>query len=300
MASNIQTALKNCLSREAERLKKYDWNSNSEDNVACLIGGAILGVSAVTLIASAGGIANIPSYVELKAAQSGAVVSHFIADHATAIMGVGGSIVTTAAMVFLKGLKEEQKVLKQRVDHAFNKLGHGLDYIKNVEQAYDAVLANNEVLVKEVNAEAKWISSILSNPTQRQAEILAPTGAFKREVATIETLKAAYIHGVKKTLADAVSTNSIFYGRLGCPSMAMEKSIISGMLDYYVAADKKVPGVIDKLHFVLVGDPDALKSPERAERLTNNAINAILELKGKKVVKRENRQESRYADDFGL
>lgn len=301
MANNIQTALKNCAAKEFEKLKNYDWNANSEDNVTFLIGGAILGVAAVTLIANAGGITNIPAYTELKTAHAQAAMGAFISNHAHAIMGIGGSLVGAGAIMFLKGLREENKVLKERVALAFNKAGHGIEYIKNVEAAYDAVLANNDVLKSEINAEYKWISNVLASPTKAQAQILAPTGAFHRETAVIDTLKAAYMHGVKKTFVEGIQSNSIPYGRLSSPTMTMEKTIISGMLDYYVAADKKAPGVIDKLHFVLVGDPDALKSQERASVLTSNAINAILELKGKTVVRKENSRENRFlSDDFGL
>lgn len=289
MANTIQGALKNCVSREIEKLKKYDWNANSEDNITYLIGGSILGVAAVTLIANAGGVAHVPSYVDLKVASAQIAMSQFVSNHAHAIMGFGGSVVGAGAIMFLKGLKEENKVLRDRVALAFNKLGHGIDYIKEIESGYDAVIETNAMIKSDVNAEHQWISSILANPTRAQAEILAPTGAYHRETAVIETLKAAYMHGVKKTFAEGIQGNSIPYGGLGMPSMTMEKSIISGMLDYYVAADKKVPGVVNKLHFVLVGDPDVLKSPERAAEITSNAINAILELKGKTVVSKEPR-----------
>lgn len=308
MANTIQTALKNCVQREVEKLKKYDWGSNSDDNVTYLIGGCVLGVAAVTLIASAGGIAHVPAYVDLKTAPAQMVMSQFVSDHAHAIMGVGGSIVGAGALMFLKGLKEENKVLQDRVALAFNKLGHGVAHIREVESAYDAIIDNNAAIVREINAERKWISDILDKPTQAQAAILAPTGAHGRDTAVIDTLKAAYIHGVKKSFVEGIQNHSVTYGRLGNPSMTMEKSIISGMLDYYVAADKKVPSVVDKLHFVLVGDPDVLKSPERANQLTSNAINAILEIKGKTVVPREPRIEpakaarrERYiSDDLSL
>lgn len=287
MANSIQSALKNCVSREVEKLKKYDWNANSEDNVTYLIGGAIIGIAAVTLIANAGGISDVPAYVNYKTAAAQVATRDFLANHAHAVMGFGGSVVGAGAIMFLKGLKEENKVLRNRVAHAFNKLGHGLDYIKNVDAAYDAVISNNAVIKQEVDAERKWISSVLANPTREQSKILAPTGAYQKEFAVIETLKAAYMHGVKKLHAEGIEKGSPTYGKLGNPSMAMEKAIISGMLDYYVAADRKAPSVINKLHFVLVGDPDVLKSPARANELTSNAINAILELKGKAVAPRE-------------
>lgn len=302
MANTIQSALKNCISREIDKLKKYDWNANSEDNVTYLIGGAILGVAAVTLIANAGGISHVPSYIDLKTAPAQASMRDFVVNHAHAIMGFGGSVIGAGAIMFLKGLKEENKVLQNRVNIAFNKLGHGIDYIKEIESGYDAIIETNSLVKTEIKAERQWITDILANPSRAQAEILAPTGAYQRETAVIETLKAAYLHGVKKSFVEGIQNNSVSYGRLGNPSMALEKSIISGMLDYYVAADKKVPGVVNKLHFVLVGDPDALKSPARAAELTSNAINAILELKGKTVVSREPRisaeKETRRHRDY--
>jgi hypothetical protein len=301
MATSIQTALKNCISREVERIKRYDWHANSEDNVVALIGGSILGVAAVTLIANAGGIMSVPDYIHMKHQALGAATEHFYANHSHAIVGIGGSLVTAGALVFLKGLKEDSKVLRDRISLAFNKLGHGIDYIKQVEATYDAILDNNSVIKSEIDSEKRWISMILDNPTHHQAKILEPTGALQRGVAVIDTLKAAYIHGVKKSFAADVQSNAIQTNQLGSPSMKMEKAIIAGMLDYYVAADKQVPNVINKLHFSLVGDPEVLKSQERAAKLTESAINAILELKGKAVVRPENRRESRVTvDDFDL
>lgn len=293
MTTSIQTALKNCVSREIEKLKKYDWNANSEDNVTYLIGGAILGVAAVTLISSAGGVTHIPSYLDIKTAPAQAAMHEFIGNHAHAIMGLGGSVVGAGAIMFLKGLRDENKVLQERVTIAFNKLGHGIDYIKEVEAGYDAIIENDvltqtSTMIKaEIQAERAWISGILANPSREQAQILAPTGAYQRETAVIDTLRAAYMHGVKKSFVESIQDNSVTHGSLVNPSMKLEKSIISGMLDYYVAADKKVPNVVNKLHFVLVGDPDVLKSPERAAELTSNAINSILELKGKVVAPKE-------------
>lgn len=308
MANTIQGALKNCVSRELEKLKKYDWTANSDDNATYLFGGAIIGVAAVTLIASAGGITNVPSYVDFKTAPAQLAMHDFIVNHAQAIMGFGASVVGAGALKFLKGLKEDNDVLKERVALAFNKLGHGLEYINAIEATYDAIIETNDVVKKEVDAERKWISGMLANPTHEQAKILEPTGAYRHETAVIDTLTAAYMHGVKKLQAQSVQDGAITYGRLGNPSMEMEKSIISGMLDYYVAAGRKAPNVINKLHFVLVGDPDVLKNPARANELTSNAINAILAIKGKTVVSREPRiseEKSKhrlrdYSNDFDI
>jgi hypothetical protein len=301
MQTSIQKALQNCALKELEKLKKYDWNQNSETNFGYLVGGCIMGIAAVTLVADAGGISQIPDYISLKLEHAQPVMGQFVQQHFAAIMGAGGSIVGAGAIKFFMGLRDEHRELKKRAEHAFNILGHGLTQLKIVEMTYDRILANHDVLQSEIKAESQWISKILASPTDAQAKIIAPTGANSGSIDTLIALKSAYLHGVKKHLVETVMDNTVQSGRLKMPTQKMEMSILDGMLDYYVAADKQVPGLLNKLQFVLSGNPEALKSFERPTELANNAINAIVELKGKQVVHSANAKRERLrGDEYGM
>jgi hypothetical protein len=301
MQTSIQKALQNCAIKELEKLKKYDWNENSETNFGYLVGGCIMGIAAVSLIADAGGVSNLPDYIGLKIEHAQPVIGQFVQQHFSAIMGAGGSIVGAGAIKFFLGLRDEHRELKKRAEHAFNVLGHGLTQLKIVEMTYDRILANHDALQSEIKAEYQWISKILGSPTDAQAKIIEPTGANAGSLETMLALKSAYLHGVKKHLVETVLDNTVQPGRLKMPTQKMEMSILDGMLDYYVAADKQVPGLLNKLHFVLSGNPEALKSFERPTELANNAINAILELKGKTVVHSENTKRGRLrGEEYGM
>jgi hypothetical protein len=301
MSSNIQKALQNCAARELEKIKKYDWNENSETNFGLLVSGCVIGIAAVSLIADAGGVSHLPDYLAIKAAHAKPVIDRFIDEYSNLAMGIGGSIVATGAMVFLKGLRDEHHELRARAEHAFDEIGHGMEYIKFVESGYDCVLANYDAVRSELKAESLWLFRLLSSPTEAQAKILEPTGATNDSLETIAALKSAYLHGVKKYLVEGVIKKTVIPGKLSMPSMEMEKAIMDGMLDYYIAADKQVPGILNKVHYVLTGNPEALKNHDRPGELASNAINAILELKGKQVVHSENSKRERLkGDEYGM
>lgn len=301
MPSNIQAALQNCAARELAKLKKYDWNENSESNFGYLVGGCIVGIAAITVVADAGGLTQLPDYLALKAEHAKPVIDQFIDQYSNAIMGAGGSIVGAGAIMFLKSLRDEQHELRARAEHAFNEAGHGMHYIRNVEEGYDCILANHEAVHSELKAESQWISRLLGSPTPAQAEILAPTGATSGSLEILLALKSAYLHGVKKYLVEGVLKRTVPPGKLPMPTQLMEQSILDGMLDYYIAADKQVPGILNKVHFVLTGNPAALKNHDRAEELASNAFNAIIELKGKQVVYSENSKRERLkGDEYGM
>jgi hypothetical protein len=301
MPSNIQVALQNCATRELEKLKKYDWNENSESNFGFLVSGCLMGIAAVSIVADAGGVANLPDYLALKVEHVQPVIGQFIDQYSNVIMGAGGSIVGAGAIMFLRALRDEHHELRARAEHAFNEVGHGMDYIRNVEEGYDCILDNHEAVKSQLKAESQWISKILGAPTPAQATILEPTGAINGPLENLLALKSAYLHGVKKYLVEGVLKRTVPPGKLSLPTQLMEVSILDGMLDYYVAADKQVPGILSKVHFVLTGDPEALKNYDRPAELASNAINAILELKGKQVVHSENSKRERLrGEEFGM
>lgn len=297
MTSTIQGALKNVVSKEVESLKKYDWLNPEgiDDGIYYLVSGALIGLAATSVVIDAGGVSQLPSFVEAKSEIAQAFGMEIVANYGDVMMGIGSSMASIGAMIFLKGLKEDNELIRSRADHAFNKLGHGINYIEAIESTYDNLISNKAALKevsKEIDAEMEWISTVVRNPNRSQADALASVGLYHREKASLEIFKNAYIHGVKKYFAENALNDKVIKNHLGNPTHYQEIAILKGMTDYYAAASIKEPGIFRKLGYVLGGDPSILKSQEKAGGMATEALNLVLKLKGKPI----NRNRERIYD----
>ncbi|WP_274644615.1 hypothetical protein [Pseudomonas serbica] len=292
--NTIQSALRNVVSREAERLKQFDFSSEKmDDAIHLVIPGILCGIALTALTIKAGGVTELPAYTAAHLQTWKDQVVNFAMQNQTALTAAGSVIAGGGAVMFLKGLKEENDELRARWRHAFNPKGHGAAYINEVEQTTDKLLSTQQNVVREVARQEKWADFALTDLKVTNLMILRTMGYDVAADDQLATLQDAYIFGVKKACADALDTKRDIINGFDQPNYLVERSIIEGMTEYFRATAVKEPGLADKLKFVFFGDDEILKDRTKAYQTAHAGYKAI------KKIRTITPQEA-SADEFSL
>lgn len=277
--NTIQNAVRNVISRETERLKKYDFSSEKMDEgMFYLIPGALCGVALAAMAVHAGGVTELPAYTAAHLTDWKNQVMTYAINNLDELI-VGGSLVAAGgALMFLKGLRKEEDDLKSRWSFAFNPKGHGVEYIQAVEDATDSLLSVNKNIVRALAKEQQWVNTTLTDSKKTNLMILRTMGYDVADDHKLENLQDAYMFGVKKACADALESNQAVNGFKN-PNYRVEGSIIEGMTEYFRATKVQEPGLGDKLKFVFFGDDELLKDRTMAYKEAHAGYRAIKKIR---------------------
>lgn len=285
----LQNALRNVLDREIERLKDYDLSLEKlDDGMYIAIPGVIAGIALTAFAIHAGGLMEVPAYAAAHAGDLKNEVMTFARHNSNILMTAGGAIAGAGAIVFLKGLQEENVEMRRRWSHAFNKLGHGQEFIMAVDSAADDILKTNKRVCSAVNYEKAWIDKVLAPTNTTNNHILRVMGYELSQPDRIDELKAAYSFGVKQAFVSALEKHQDLVGTLEMPTQFAEQAIIHGMADYFRATRISDPGLADKLKFVFYGDDEILKDRTAPHEIARA---------GYKAIKRMRSIDPTYGDD---
>lgn len=285
----LQNALRNVIEREAERLKGFDFSQEKlDDGMYIAIPAVIAGIAITTVAIHAGGVMELPSYTAAHLAHLQSEVMTFARENSTILMTVGGGIAGAGALAFLKGLHVENVELRRRWAHAFNKHGHGLDFITAVDSVASDVLKTNKRVCAAVDYEKAWIENALASTNTTKNVILRTMGYDLSQPDRVEELKAAYTFGLKQAFVAAIEERQDLVGTLKMPTQFAEQAIMHGMADYFRATRNAEPGLADKLKYVFFGNDEILKPRTEPHEIARA---------GYKAIKRIRAIDPTYGDD---
>lgn len=278
--NTIQSALRNVLSREGERLRGYDFSTEKLDDAMYLVIPAIVaGVCLTAITIHAGGISELPTYAANHAAGWKDQLLQFAREKET-LLTVGGSLIAGAgALVFLKGLQVENQELRDRWKLAFNPNGHGQQYIDAIGQATDKLLSAHKNITREVAREQQWAQENIAGGKRTNTMILEAFGIKVDDDKRLTDLQNAYAFGVKTAFADALTNNRDIAGGFNQPNQFVEQSLIDGMTEYLRATTVNEPGLADKLKYVFYGADELLKERDTPFKAARTGLKAIKKLR---------------------
>jgi hypothetical protein len=292
--NTIQSALRNVVSRETERLKKFDFSSEKmDDAIHLVIPGMLCGVALAAMTVQAGGIGELPAYTAAHLHTWKDQLVNFAMQNITPLTVAGSVVAGAGAVMFLKGLKTENDELRARWSHAFNPKGHGAAYINEVEQAADKLMSTHQNIAHEVARQDNWANHAVTDLKVTNVMMLRVMGYDVDADPGLDNLKDAYAFGVKKAFADALETKRDIINGFDKPNYLVERSIIEGMTEYFRATTVKEPGLGDKLKYVFFGDDEILKDRKKPYEVAHAGYKAI------RKIRTINPLEN-TADEFGL
>lgn len=278
--NTIQSALRNVVSREAERLKKFDFSSEKMDDAMYLvIPGVLCGVALAAMTVHAGGVSELPAFTANHLHAWKDQIVNFAMQNITTLTASGSVVAGAGAVMFLKGLKTENDELRARWSHAFNPKGHSAAYINEVEQATDKLLSTHHNIVHEVARQENWATHALTDLKVTNLMILRTMGYDVAADDQLANLKDAYIFGVKKACADALDTKRDIINGFNQPNYLVERSIIEGMTEYFRATTVNEPGLGDKLKYVFFGEEEMLKERNQPYKVAHAGYKAIKKIR---------------------
>lgn len=283
--NTIQSALRNVLSREGERLRGYDFSSEKlDDAMYIVIPGIVAGVCLTAMTIHAGGIAELPNYAANHLTTWKDQLVQFARNNETSLVGAGSVIAGAGALMFLKGLQEEHQELKDRWKLAFNPNGHGQQYIDAVSQATDKLLSAHKNITREVAREQQWARENIAGGKRTNTMILEAFGIKVDDEKRLTNLQNAYAFGVKTAFADALTNNRDIAGGFNRPNQFVEQSLIDGMTEYLRATTVNEPGLADKLKYVFYGADELLKERDTPFKAARTGLKAIKKLRASNPV----------------
>jgi hypothetical protein len=278
--NTIQSALRNVVSRETERLKKFDFSSEKMDEaIHLVIPGMLCGVALAAMTVQAGGIGELPAYTAAHLHSWKDQIVNFAMQNITPLTVAGSVVAGAGAVMFLHGLKKENDELRARWSHAFNPNGHSNAYINAVEQATDKLLSTHQHIVHEVARQEFWANSAVTDLKVTNVMMLRTLGYDVDADPGLDNLKDAYAFGVKQALADALETKRDIINGFDNPNYLVERSIIEGMTEYFRATSVKEPGLGDKLKYVFFGDDEILKDRKKPYEVAHAGYKAIKKIR---------------------